>query len=45
MKNRITQTEQLTQKLTKEQIINKLKQKKLKGGKNCPPPFEPDHGG
>lgn len=42
MKNRKLNTKQVTQKLSKEQIITRLKQKNLKGGKNCPPPFEPD---
>lgn len=41
MKNHQLTAEQVAQKLTKEQIIEKLKQKNLKGGNNghgCPPP-------
>lgn len=39
MKNRITQTEKFAQRLSKEQLIKKLKQKNLKGGHHgCPPP-------
>lgn len=35
-------TRRLAQQLSKEQIIKKLKQRNLKGGIKCPPPFEPD---
>lgn len=38
MKNLHSQTERFAQKLSKEQIIAKLKQKNLKGGNSCPPP-------
>lgn len=39
MKSQKSHTEQLAQKLSKEQIIARLKQRNLKGGHNgCPPP-------
>lgn len=44
MTNRQLNLEQMAQKLSKEQIIAKLKQLTLKGGDMivCPPPFEID---